>query len=209
MTSALPGHTSRWKALFGENAEAPLRTQAEKHPMLAQTLKDMSVQQTQPVIVTMCAVNGIEKLEHDMYHVEHHDVLRKVVADKRAGTLVLHSTHTFAKENKMLRAKKSAISNFTRIGEEKNEDAVANTMLNAFMEVLSLSRDDIEMQWVCAHRWGAAFPSNCGISQRFFPDMGLYLAGDFAVECKTSNYVERAGQSGCDAADAFLEKVSA
>lgn len=208
ITSALLGHKKRWNALFSKDSEAPLYEPARGDQDLSFALDEISVQQTRPVIVTMCTADAIvENLKCDMYHIENHDVLRKVVVDKQARTIVLHSTHEFAMKNEKLTAEKSSISKFIGSGDIADEHAVANIMLKSIKDVFALPDECMNVRGVCTHRWGAAFPSTEGVSQTVFPSKNLFFAGDFSLECKSSNFVQLAGQSGCDAADAMFESI--
>ena len=165
-------------------------------------------QETQPVIATMCVLSApaAATLEHDLYHIENHPMIRKVVVDRQSGAVVVHSTHEFARMHPDIRAKKSVISKYAGQSDAESEGTVASAMLHAFADAFSLPAALVEPQWgPFAHRWGAAFPSSTGLSQAFHPTMNLAFAGDFAAQCDASNYVQTAGQSGCDAAGQILD----
>jgi len=219
VTSHTVGH-KRWEQVFG--SPPPLQKLSQEFPALNSLVGELQAVRSSPVMVAMLAYQGegadmIDSLPFDVLDVSHHDVISRVIRNNVGGfsSLVLHSTHDFARKYEEVYGSTSAaakLSDRWRSEENKEKEKIVLEELcrsgEALLKELGYDLPKKASFGPILHRWGSAFCAG-SLTETSNEEMKIAVCGDFTSSGLADIYhgVQAAGMSGLTAAHKILSRL--
>ncbi|EKX52144.1 hypothetical protein GUITHDRAFT_133871 [Guillardia theta CCMP2712] len=189
VTSHTVGH-KRWEQVFG--SPPPLQKLSQEFPALNSLVGELQAVRSSPVMVAMLAYQGegadmIDSLPFDVLDVSHHDVISRVIRNNVGGfsSLVLHSTHDFARKYEEVYGSTSAaakLSDRWRSEENKEKEKIVLEELcrsgEALLKELGYDLPKKASFGPILHRWGSAFCAG-SLTETSNEEMKIAVCGDF------------------------------